>query len=39
MFNQWNKWLDVNLAGGSIYSNVSDLTNNDLSIASKLTHI
>ena len=38
MFNQLNKWLDVNLVGGSIYSNVPDLTNNDLCITSEFTH-
>ena len=39
MFNQLNKWLDVNLVGGSIYSKVPDLTNNDLCISSELTCI
>ena len=38
MFNQLNKWLDVNLVGGSIYSYVPDLTNNDLCITSELNH-
>ena len=38
MFNQPNKWLHVNLVGGGIYSNVPDLTNNDLCISSELTY-
>ena len=37
MFNPLNKWLHVNLVGGSIYSNVHDLNNNDLCISSELT--
>ena len=39
IFNQLNKWLDVNLVGDGIYSNVPDLTHNDLCISSQLTCI